>query len=73
MDYFEKKQWIRIAVCLVLVAAITLAMTGVFSHLVICTMEDRMVPPRPPMSPDRKAISSLITSTSRSFRSTTAW
>ena len=29
MDYFEKKQWIRIAVCVVLVAAITLAMTGV--------------------------------------------
>ncbi|MER1992492.1 MAG: ammonia-forming cytochrome c nitrite reductase subunit c552 [Eubacteriales bacterium] len=31
MDYFAKKQWIRIAVCAVLVAAITLAMTGVFS------------------------------------------
>ena len=31
MDYFEKKQWIRIAVCAVLVAAIALAMTGVFS------------------------------------------
>ena len=30
MDYFEKKQWIRIAICMVLVAAITLAMTGVF-------------------------------------------
>ena len=29
MDYFEKKQWIRIAVCVVLVAAITLFMTGV--------------------------------------------
>ena len=31
MDYFEKKQWLRIAVCLVLVAALTLAITGVFS------------------------------------------
>ena len=31
MDYFEKKQWIRIAICVVLVAAITLAMTGVFT------------------------------------------
>ena len=30
MDYFEKKQWIRIAVCVVLVAAIVLGMTGVF-------------------------------------------
>ena len=31
MDYFAKKQWIRIAICAVLVAAIVLAMTGVFS------------------------------------------
>ena len=31
MDYFAKKQWIRIAVCAVLVAAAVLAMTGVFS------------------------------------------
>ena len=31
MDYFEKKQWIRIAVCTVLVAIAVLAMTGVFS------------------------------------------
>ena len=31
MDYFAKKQWIRIAVCAVLVGAIVLAMTGVFS------------------------------------------
>ena len=31
MDYFEKKQWIRIAVCTVLVAIGVLAMTGVFS------------------------------------------
>ena len=31
MDYFEKKQWIRIAICVVLVAVITLAMTGVFT------------------------------------------
>ncbi len=31
MDYFVKKTWIRIAVCAVLVAAIALAMTGVFS------------------------------------------
>ena len=31
MDYFEKKQWIRITVCVVLVAAIVLGMTGVFS------------------------------------------
>ena len=30
MDYFAKKQWIRIAVCAVLVAVIVLAMTGVF-------------------------------------------
>ena len=30
MDYFEKKQWIRIVVCVVLVAAIVLGMTGVF-------------------------------------------
>ena len=30
MDYFEKKQWIRIAVCAVLVAVGVLAMTGVF-------------------------------------------
>ena len=30
-DYFVKKTWIRIAVCVVLVAAIVLAMTGVFS------------------------------------------
>ena len=30
MDYFEKKQWIRIAVCTVLVAVGVLAMTGVF-------------------------------------------
>ena len=30
MDYFEKKQWIRIAVCTILVAAGILAMTGVF-------------------------------------------
>ena len=31
MDYFAKKQWIRIAICAVLVAAIVLAMTGVFT------------------------------------------
>ena len=31
MDYFAKKQWIRIAVCAVLVGAIVLGMTGVFS------------------------------------------
>ena len=31
MDYFAKKQWFRIAICAVLVAAITLAMTGVFN------------------------------------------
>ena len=31
MDYFEKKQWIRIAVCAVLVGVIVLALTGVFS------------------------------------------
>ena len=31
MDYFAKKQWIRIAICAVLVGAIVLAMTGVFS------------------------------------------
>ena len=31
MDYFAKKQWIRIAICAVLVAVIVLAMTGVFS------------------------------------------
>ena len=31
MDYFEKKQWIRIAVCTVLVLIAVLAMTGVFS------------------------------------------
>ena len=31
MDYFAKKQWIRIAVCAVLVGVIVLAMTGVFS------------------------------------------
>ena len=31
MDYFAKKQWIRIAVCAVLVVAATLAMIGVFS------------------------------------------
>ena len=31
MDYFAKKQWIRIAVCAVLVAVAVLAMTGVFS------------------------------------------
>ena len=31
MDYFEKKQWIRIAVCAVLVVIAVLAMTGVFS------------------------------------------
>ena len=31
MDYFAKKQWIRIAVCAVLVVASVLAMTGVFS------------------------------------------
>ena len=31
MDYFEKKQWIRIAVCAVLVGVIVLAVTGVFS------------------------------------------
>ena len=31
MDYFEKKQWIRIAVCAVLLLAVVLAMTGVFS------------------------------------------
>ena len=31
MDYFAKKQWIRIAVCAVLVAVGVLAMTGVFS------------------------------------------
>ncbi len=31
MDYFAKKQWIRIAVCAVLVAAAVLAMTGVLS------------------------------------------
>ena len=31
MDYFAKKQWIRIAVCAVLVIAGVLAMTGVFS------------------------------------------
>ena len=31
MDYFEKKQWIRIAVCAVLVIVAVLAMTGVFS------------------------------------------
>ena len=31
MDYFAKKQWIRIAVCAVLVIAVVLAMTGVFS------------------------------------------
>ena len=31
MDYFAKKQWIRIAVCVVLVGVIVLAMTGVFS------------------------------------------
>ena len=31
MDYFAKKQWIRIAICAVLVAAAVLAMTGVFS------------------------------------------
>ena len=31
MDYFAKKQWIRIAVCAVLVVAAVLAMTGVFS------------------------------------------
>ena len=30
MDYFAKKQWIRIAVCAVLVALVTLALTGVF-------------------------------------------
>lgn len=32
MDYFEKKQWIRVVICVVLVAVITLAMTGVFSN-----------------------------------------
>lgn len=31
MDYFAKKQWIRITVCAVLVGVIVLAMTGVFS------------------------------------------
>ena len=31
MDYFAKKQWIRIAVCAVLVAAAVLALTGAFS------------------------------------------
>ena len=31
MDYFEKKQWIRIGVCAVLVIALVLALTGVFS------------------------------------------
>ena len=31
MDYFAKKQWIRIAICAVLVAVGVLAMTGVFS------------------------------------------
>ena len=31
MDYFEKKQWIRIGVCAVLVIATVLAVTGVFS------------------------------------------
>ena len=31
MDYFAKKQWIRIAVCAVLVLVVTLALTGVFS------------------------------------------
>ena len=31
MDYFEKKQWIRIAVCAVLTGILVLAMTGVFS------------------------------------------
>ena len=31
MDYFEKKQWIRIAVCAVLLVAVILALTGVFS------------------------------------------
>ena len=31
MDYFAKKQWIRIAVCAVLVIAVVMAMTGVFS------------------------------------------
>ena len=30
MDYFEKKQWIRISVCTVLVAIVVLALTGVF-------------------------------------------
>ena len=30
MDFFEKKQWIRIAVCVVAVAVITLFLTGVF-------------------------------------------
>ena len=30
MDYFEKKQWIRIAVCALLVLLITLFLTGVF-------------------------------------------
>ena len=29
MDYFAKKQWIRIAVCVVLLAVVTLFMTGV--------------------------------------------
>ena len=31
MNYFEKKQWIRIAVCAVLVILAVLAMTGVFT------------------------------------------
>ena len=34
MDYFEKKQGVRIAACFVLVTAIVLGMIGVFSGVI---------------------------------------
>ena len=43
------------------------AITGVWSHLAICTTALMMAPPRPVMPPLKKRMSSLMKSKGRSF------